>query len=332
MTETLTQEVTNAPIPPYKRPIGALDAGNRTTQWIDPKNIVRSIPSCIKMLEDWEEAEPDSRSILIEVLRNDGSITERFIIGAEAQRQKGECAFSYDKIQMAQRLVYAALEPHAGTNTLICDRLRIALPDARNTENTALLKGLAQTYYFRRNGETIHASIREVECVDETRSAYRYAISNKLFKSVRQTNGVLDLGGGTGIGRLYSPSGSLMRQADVIVAGTYDLAKRIDSALMPVTGQSQELSLIMDAIADGSYKVGVSGPDFRHLFEKCRDAWLEGIRARVRLAWSRYFPEVGEVLIIGGSAPLAQPIEESTKGRFKVASDAQNISIKGMVL
>jgi hypothetical protein len=168
--------------------------------------------------------------------------------------------------------------------------------------------------------------------MDETRSAYRYAISNKLFKSMRQTNGVLDLGGGTGIGRLYSSSGSMMRQADVIVPGTYDLAKRIDSALMPVTGQSQELSLIMDAIADGSYKVGVSGPDFKHLFEKCRDAWLEGIRAQVRLAWSRYFPEVGEVLVIGGSAPLALPIQESTKGRFKIAPEPQNISIKGMLI
>lgn len=332
MTETLTQHVAKPPIAAVKRPIAAGDFGNRTTQWINPQNIVMTVPSCVKLLEDWEEAEPDNHSILIEVLANDGSITERFIIGAEAQRQKGVSAFTGNKCQMAQRLVYAALEPLPGTNTVIFDRLRASLPDARNTENVELLKGLAQTYYFRRNGETVHASVREVEPVDETRSAYRFAVTNSLFKSLKQINGVLDLGGGTGIGRLYSPSGSLMRGADVITPGTFALAKKIDAALMPTTNQSQPLELIMDAIADGSYQIGVSGANFAHLFQKCRDAWLEEIRATIRTAWSQHFNEVGQVLIVGGSAPLAKPIEDSTKGRFFVAPNPQQISIKGMVL
>lgn len=332
MTATLTQNVINAPTPPVKRPIAALDAGNRTTQWIDPTNVVRTIPSCIKMLEDWEEAQPDSRSVLVEVLNNNGEVKERFIIGAEAQRQKGVSAFTGNKCEMAKRLIYAALEPLPGTNTVIFDQLRVALPDARNTQNVALLKALADTYYFRRNGETVHASVREVEPNDETRPAYRFAVSTKLFKSLKHINGILDLGGGTGIGRLYSPSGNLMRAADVVVPGTFALAKKIDAALMPTTNQSQELSLLMDAIANGSFKVGISGAEFGHLFEKCRDAWLEEIRATLRTAWSQYFNEVGEVLIIGGSAPLAKPIEESTKGRFKVAPNPQTISILGMVL
>lgn len=332
MTSSMTQNVTTAPMPPIKRPIAALDAGNRSTQWISPQNIVRTIPSCIKMLEDWEEAQPDNESVLIEVLNNSGDITERFIIGAEAQRQKGVSAFTGNKCEMAKRLVYAALEPLPGSNTVIIDYLRVALPDARNTENVELLKGLADTYYFRRNGETIHASVREVEPVDETRPGYRFAIAKGLYKSLKHINGVLDLGGGTGIGRLYSPSGNLMRQADVIVPGTFQLAKKIDAALMPTTNQSQDLAQIMDAIASGTYQIGVSGANFSHIFEKCRNAWLEEIRAMLRTAWGQYFDQVGEVLIIGGSAPLAKPIEEATKGRFKVAPNSQNISITGMVL
>ncbi len=332
MTATLTEHVAIAPTPAVKRPIAALDAGNRTTQWIDPQNIVRTIPSCIKMLEDWEEASPDSQSILIEVLDNSGNIKERFIIGTEAQRQKGVSAFTGNKCEMAKHLIYAALEPLPGTNTVIFDYLRVALPDARNAENVGLLKGLADTYYFRRNGETIHASVREVEPVDETRPAYRFACAKNLYKSLKYINGVLDLGGGTGIGRLYSPSGNVMRQADVIVPGTFQLAKKIDSALMPTTNQSQDLAQIMDAIADGSYQVGVSGANFVHLFQKCRDAWLEEIRAALRTAWGQYFDLVGEILMIGGSAPLAAPIEEATKGRFRVAPNSQEISIRGMVL
>jgi hypothetical protein len=332
MTATLTEHVTSLPMPPVKRPIAALDAGNRTTQWIDPQNIVRTIPSCIKMLEDWEEASPDSQSILIEVLDNSGNIKERFIIGKEAQRQKGVSAFTGNKCELAKHLIYAALEPLPGTNTVIFDYLRVALPDARNAENVRLLKGLADTYYFRRNGETLHASVREVEPVDETRPAYRFACAKNLYKSLKYINGVLDLGGGTGIGRLYSPSGNVMRQADVIVPGTFQLAKKIDAALMPMTNQSQDLAQIMDAIADESYQVGVSGANFVHLFQKCRDAWLEEIRAALRTAWGQYFDLVGEILIIGGSAPLAAPIEEATKGRFRVAPNPQNISIMGMVL
>jgi len=332
MTETLTQNVINAPMPPIKRPIAALDAGNRTTQWISPNNSIKTIPSCIKMLEDWEEAQPDQYSVLIEVLNNAGNITERFIIGAEAQRQKGVSAFTGNKCEMAKRLVYAALEPLVGSNTVVFDYLRVALPDARNAENVELLKSLANTYYFRRNGETIHASVREVEPVDETRPAYCFACARDLYKSLKHVNGILDLGGGTGIGRLYSPSGNLMRQADVIVPGTSQLAKKIDSALMPITNQSQDLAQIMDAIADGTYQIGISGANFAHLFEKCRDSWLEEIRARLRVTWGQYFDQVGEVLIIGGSAPLALPIEETTKGRFKVAPNFQSISIAGMVL
>jgi hypothetical protein len=63
MTSTLTKHVTPTPTPAIKRPIAAGDFGNRTTQWIDHKNIVRTIPSCIKILEDWEEAQPDSIAI-----------------------------------------------------------------------------------------------------------------------------------------------------------------------------------------------------------------------------------------------------------------------------
>ena len=101
---------------------------------------------------------------------------------------------------------------------------------------------------------------------------------------------------------------------------------------MPTTGQTQDLSLIMDAIANGSFLIGTSGISFAHLFEKCRGEWIEEIRAKLRVTWGFKFAEIGEVLIIGGSAPLAAPIEESTKGRFRVAPNSQEISIRGMLL
>lgn len=336
MTATVTKPVSPEPNPSLRRPIVALDAGNRTTQWIDPKGTVQTVPSVIKSLESWEEAEPCDRSVLvelIEVIEGEQRFKERFLLGAEAQSQKGIPAFEQNKCELAKHLLYAALEPMPGQNTVIVDCLRVALPDARNLENVALLQALEGVHEFIRNGQRTYASIRKVEPVDETRAAYRYARAYGLFKNpTKYINGILDLGGGTGIGRLYSPSGGLNRGADVIVPGTFALAQKINATLLPVTGESQELSLIMDAITDGTYSIGTTGIKFAHVFPRCRDAWLEEIRGRLRTAWNGFMSELGEVLIVGGSAPLAKPIEEATKNRFRIAPDPQTLSIKGMML
>jgi hypothetical protein len=332
MTAIMTQNVSEEPGSAFKRPIAALDAGNRTTQWIDPKGNVRTIPSFVKLLEPWEDAEPCENSVLVELFDKHGHCANRFIIGAEAQVLKGKPAFEFDKIELAKYLMFAALEPNIGQNTLIIECLRVALPDSRHRENVKRLGELANTYEFTRNGERVYATVRDVQPMDETKPAYRYARTNGLFKSPKSVNGVLDLGGGTAIARLYTPSGSVMRELDVNIPGTFDLARRINAALMPTTGQTQDLSLIMDAIKEKTYLIGTSGISFAHLFEKCRNSWLEDIRAKLRVSWGKHFAEIGEVLIIGGSAPLATPIEESTKGRFRVAPNSQEISIKGMLL
>jgi hypothetical protein len=284
------------------------------------------------VLETWEDAEPCENSVLVELFDKHGQSKTRFIVGAEAQALGGKAAFEFDKTELAKYLMFAALEPNVGQNTLIIECLRVALPDSRHKENVKQLGELANTYEFIRNGERVYCTVRNVQPVDETKPAYRYARANGLFKSPKSINGILDLGGGTAIARLYSPSGSVMRELDVNIPGTFDLARRINAALMPTTGQTQDLSLIMDAIKDKSFAIGTSGISFAHLFEKCRDSWIEDIRAKLRVTWGSKFAEIGEVLIIGGSAPLATPIEESTKGRFRVAPNSQEISIRGMVL
>jgi hypothetical protein len=332
MTATLTHNVTQEPGSAFKRPTAALDAGNRTTQWIDPKGNVRTIPSFVKLLEPWEDAEPCENSVLIELFDKHGHSEIRFILGAEAQALGGKPAFEFDKIELAKYLMFATLEPNIGQATLIIECLRVALPDSRHKQNVKQLGELANTYEFTRNGERVYSTVRNVLPVDETKPAYRYARANNLFKSPKSINGVLDLGGGTAIARLYSPSGSVMRELDLNVPGTYDLARRINAALMPSTGQTQDLSLIMDGVKNGTFAIANSGISFAHLFEKCRDAWLEEIRAKLRVTWGHKFSEIGEVLIVGGSAPLAAPIEEATKGRFRVAPNSQEISIRGMVI
>ncbi|MBD2092569.1 ParM/StbA family protein [Microcoleus sp. FACHB-1515] len=310
---------------PLIRPIVCFDGGNRTIQWIDPDGNIRQIPSYLKPIDPtWEEVEPDVNSIVIEFE------DQHFAIGQVAKDMGGTPTFQADKIELARRLVLAALEPNPVNqfDALRVERLLIALPNSRG--DLSSLKAIEGTYDFVRNGQAIVATVRRVEAIDETRAAFVYGMQQGLFLSRKQVNGVLDLGGGTSIARLYSVGGSLMREADVILPGTFDLARKIASRINRDLPTSADLSLIMDAIERGDYCYGTTGYSFAPAFESARAEWLDEIRGQIKTRWGQWLPNLGEVLIIGGSAPIALPLQDATKGRFKIAPNPQTISIVGM--
>ncbi|MEM7067139.1 MAG: hypothetical protein AAF572_28745 [Cyanobacteria bacterium P01_B01_bin.77] len=143
---------------------------------------------------------------------------------------------------------------------------------------------------------------------------------------------MLDLGGGTALGRIFTRTGSPIRSAEVKIPGTYDLAKRIAAALQAKAEYSPDTSLIMDAIATGSYRIG-QRLYFEGIYQQCRRQWIDEIRGALREAWAAHMEELGEVLVIGGSAELARDFVESTNGRFKIPQtpDPQHISLYGML-
>ncbi|MDX2213758.1 MAG: ParM/StbA family protein [Oculatellaceae cyanobacterium bins.114] len=308
------------------RPLVAFDGGNRTIQWVDPLSNVHTIPSFIKPIDPtWEDVSPDENSMVIEF---EGST---FVVGQVAKDLSGSPVFEKDKVKLARLLVLTALEPMPGADAVRVERLAIALPNSRNDADVESLKAIEGTHEFTRNGQTIIATVRKVEPVDETVAAYRYATQQGLFLSKRNTNGVLDLGGGTSILRLYSVSGSLMREADLILPGTFDLARRIAARITRDLSASPDLSLIMDGIEAGDFMLGTTGYCFHAAFESAREQWLEDIRGQIKTRWGQWLANLGEVLIIGGSAPIAAPLQEATKGRFKIAPNPQTISIVGML-
>lgn len=300
-----------------------LDAGNRFIKWVGPDGKVNCIPSFFKELEEWEDAESDDQSVLIEI----GG--KRYIIGRAAQDLKGRPTFEGDKCELAWLLALVAIQPNPGETSVRIEEMPIALPDSRNKEAVTALKQVEGTREFFRNGEYIIYTVHRVVPVDETKAAYSYALTSGLFQYHR-TNGILDLGGGTGIGRLYSASGTLIREADTILPGTFSLAQKIGAALTPQLGQSANLSMIMDAIADGSYIYGTTGINFQPLFTKFHADWLEEIRSKLKISWGKWMSEIGEVIVIGGSATLALPLVESSKGRFKLAPNPQTFTIVAM--
>ncbi|MCD8486197.1 MAG: ParM/StbA family protein [Desertifilum sp.] len=305
------------------------DGGNRTTAWINPSGKIQIVPSIIKNLEDWEldeDAQGDEKSVII--IHNG----ERYVVGEMAGWLNGRPIFQKDKTEMALQLLLLALQPNPGERVVTVNELLIALPDSRDQNALANLKRIEGTHEFIRNAQHVVASVRRVRAIDETKGAYALAMQHGIFQCRNRINGILDLGGGTSIARLYSEKGSLMRPLDVVLPGTNALARQIDAALLPRTGKSQNLSLIMDAIQEGSYQIGTSEINFAELFEKAVTRWIDEIRERIKGAWSDYLPHIAEVLIVGGSAPLAKPIEAISKGRFKMAPSPQVFNLKGMEL
>ncbi|MEL7493413.1 MAG: ParM/StbA family protein [Cyanobacteria bacterium J06554_11] len=318
-----TQSVTKPPssVITYKR--FAFDGGNRFIKWFDPERQPRCIPSYIKPLEDWEDAAPDPDTVIIE------SNGIRYAIGHLAQELKGKPTYQHSKATLAPKLFLAALEPALDRTQILIDTLVVTTPDTRDQQAVKRLTALQGLHQFQRNGIPMAVKINQVAVVDECLSAWRYAWNHGLFRYHRK-NAVLDLGGGTALARVILPNGLIDRAADVKLPGTFDLANKIAAALKARSEYSPDLGLIMDAIATGSFTIGPR-QSFAALFERCRQDWLADIQATLRETWVKQAAEIGEVLIVGGSANLAEALAQTSNGRFKIPDHPQLISLYGLL-
>jgi len=232
-------------IPPYQavtRPVLAVDPGNRFVKWIDGST-VRCIPSYVKELADWEEGGHDSQSFEI------GFNGKRYLVGRLAQLMGGLPAFEGGKADLAHLLVLPAL---ASDSPQRIERLVIPTPDSRNQQTIAKLKELEGTIEFSVNGHECLTTVRSVAAIDECRGAYDLALSRSMWRYPGNPNGILDIGGGTAIARLFAPGGALLRDADIVLPGTSHLAQRLAAAILPKVGVTADAGMLMDAIASGN--------------------------------------------------------------------------------
>lgn len=302
------------------RPVLAVDPGNRFTKWIDCQT-VRSIPSYVKELADWEEGGSDGQSYEIEFSG------KRYLVGRLAQLMGGAPAFEAGKADLAHLLILPAL---ASDSPQRIEKLVIPTPDSRNQQTIAKLKELETTIEFSVNGNDCLTTVRQVVATDECRGAYDLALGRQMWRYPNNPNGILDIGGGTAIARLFAPGGALLRDADIVLPGTSHLAQRLAAAILPRLGSTADAGMLMDAIASGNLCYGNTEIDFSREFVAVRDAWTADIRAKLKANWAKYLPSLGELVIIGGSASLLQPMCEASKGRFKVAPKPQFFNLYGL--
>jgi hypothetical protein len=141
----------------------------------------------------------------------------------------------------------------------------------------------------------------------------------------------LDVGGGTAIARLFANGGNLLRDADIVLPGTSHLAQRLATAILPKVGNTADAGImIMDAIASGNLCYGSTEIDFCREFVAVRGGWVSDITQKLKANWSKYLPSLGELLIIGGSANLLEPMCSASKGRFKLDPKPQLFNLYGL--
>ena len=321
--QTEYRQTTLGSIQPHRavsRPVLAVDPGNRFTKWIDCQTVY-SIPSYVKELSDWEEGGNDAQSFEI------GYSGRRYLVGRLAQLMGGSPAFESGKADLAHLLILPALTSDSPQRI---ERLVIPTPDSRNQQTIAKLKELETTIEFSVNGHDCLTTIRSVSAVDECRGAYDLALGRQMWRYPNNPNGVLDIGGGTAIARLFAPGGALLRDADIVLPGTSHLAQRLAAAILPKVGSTADAGSLMDSIASGDYRYGNTDIDFSREFVAVRDSWVSDIRQKLKANWAKYLPELGELIVIGGSASLLQPMCEASKGRFKVAPRPQFFNLYGL--
>lgn len=313
----------------------AVDVGNRLIKYSTASGAVKTLPSWHKDLEEWDTPIPDKNSVVLRYLQGDNGalVGQSWAVGVVAQDLGGMPTYESDKAYLAPKLVLGMIERWPGMRHIVVNYLACSLPNDLQVDKVeAIVDGLTGTHHIQRNNETMSVEIQDVEVQPETLGAYRWALSQKLFKYAR-VNGILDLGGKTGIGQLYTKNGTLIRESRIIVEGTYRLAQMVARHPGLIRQDTMpNLSLIMDAIADGSLTYGTTGISFADRFPQYVSQWLTNIRNKLKIGWSQWLPELGEVAIIGGSAPLATPLVEQTQGRFKIAEQPQFCGVLGMLL
>lgn len=317
--------------PTQLRTCVAFDGGNRFIKWVDPKNEVRMIPSSIKEVSEtqWKRIKPDAQTVLIEI---EG---KRYIVGKQAQELDGEPVFQHNKCELAEIIALVAIEPNPGFDYIHIAKLAIALPSDTNELDVEALRKLENypnAREFKRNGKHICYTIAHVEPLNETEPAFLYAQQQGMFSFPDNPNAVWDIGGGTSIARIYLPSGTMVQDAEIILPGTKELAQQVATEVQALFGlnYSPALADIMDAIASGDCLYGTAKLDFSVIYQDVCEKWIESARAEIRSKWAKYLPNLGEVLIVGGSANLAAPICSSSGDRFWIAPEPQLFNIIAM--
>lgn len=306
-------------------PVFGFDLGNRFPKFGhgDQLSKIASYRAVIPAFQDISPAVLSAGSHLVEI----GAV--RTVVGRDAAAYGARPTFQGADGQKwihSKVFLFAALAELGLYGNVHIELLRTVTPDTQQPDQIAALQALTGAHNATVNGQSINLVISEVAIHDEGQPAWLVATNQNKWQFPKAMNGVLDLGGGTGIARLFSPQGAPIRQSELILPGTFALAEKIQSFM----AGPRCIPEIMDAIADGTYQVP-SGQEFKAIFEHCLPDWLNDIRGEIRSRWSMFEGKYGQIIVVGGSAPLAAALIAENP-RYLDMDEPQIVSLRGLLI
>ncbi|WP_373545660.1 ParM/StbA family protein [Chamaesiphon sp.] len=249
----------------------------------------------------------------VATFREFGGKSKSCVVGRLAQMRSGQNTFSYDKVDLLKYFLLASLTPRPAT---YIRELCIATPLLLSGDRKQILHNLIGTHEYVCNGIQCLVTIESVKTVDEAVGAYWYAVERGLYQDLSYSNGVLDVGGLNIHAFAFDPDGNKLDISFQNDLGTIALAKKIvkHPYVKQQISTALDISIVMDAIEDRSFMVRDKA-NFRQIFGECVDEWINEISASIKDAWLAA-PNLGNFMMVGGSAPLLKSYEIRTGGRF----------------
>lgn len=299
----------------------AYDGGNRGVKggYGDKRVIYPSYQTVKKTFQDIDLKKIPPNSWVIE----DGSIT--YLVGNVAAQFQAIPTYQQNKWEISKPLFYGLLGALKLSGDLKIKTLRLATPDTQDASQVERLLSLKGSHHVVINGKALTVRVGAVQIFDEGVPAWVNACQSNVWQFPKALNGILDLGGGTAIARLVTAQGAVVRQSELILPGTFELANKIGSYL----GVNCVGPLILDAIENQTYMLP-SGVNFKAQFLGARDEWLTTIRAELKSRWASFAGQYGQVLVVGGSAPLAIDLVSSSS-RYLMAENPQMFALEGLI-
>lgn len=307
-------------------PVMSFDLGNRKNAATVGKGVIH-YPSYAGIKKARQTVDVNSPSFV----RNKSFLVEfgscSYIVGQEsAELLEHNPTYTGDKWKKVKEFLFASIHALNIGKTLHIKELRCSVPDDLDEAQCGPFRSMAnKTHPFIVNGTEYKVRIDKVVVVAEGVFAWYRAIKENLLQYSGYVNGVLDLGGGTAIGRLINPNGTILRGREVVLdRGTYELANSIAGELRD---SKLKESMIMDSIADGTFLV--KGVNFKSVYDYILPTWVEGIRSDLNTAWKPLAGSYAQILVVGGSAPLFAPFV-SDNPKYVIAPNPQFYGLEGM--
>ncbi len=320
-----------------KAPVLCIDAGNGYFK-MDFGGKRYSFVAAVKELSDREieDSRPDRNSALVTL---NGAT---YAFGALARDLGGKSLFEAGKVENTPIAIAAALALAGLAGGQVA--VRLLVPDSGNFQWKKAAAGISNTVadfhasVFRQGFERFQPTVT-VELVTEGYPVWNWAVETAQIPQELEEyplTGIIDAGTGELTCSVWSKSGTIIRtagksgQVSFVAPAMKELAGAIAAGFsFQVKGHTPDRASILDIIrrqgskppADRRYVYEQAGEacDFTDLVESTVKRWRKELFTQLMNDnWSAIWNQIGMVYIVGGASDMLAPLEEATKGRFKV--------------